>query len=96
MKRTPSNLVFHELIGLRVDVVSHSDPSLVGLKGVVVWEIRNMLFIKNSRGKIVKVLKQYGTFRFYLPSGVAVEVSGTSILGRPDERLKRARDRFRW
>ena len=88
--------MFHELIGLRVEVVSHSDPSLVGLKGVIVWETRNMLFVRVDRGRIIKVLKRYGTFRFYLPSNITVEVSGTSILGRPDERLKRARDRFRW
>ena len=95
MKRTPSNLRYHELIGLEVEVAAHSDPGLVGVKGVVIWETRRMLFVK-VRGKILKILKLYGVFRFALPSGAVVEIDGLSILGRPDERLKRARDRFRW
>ena len=95
MRRTAGNLMYHELIGLEVEVTAHSDPGLVGVKGVVVWETRKMLFVK-VRDRILKIPKLHASFRFFLPSGIAVELDGLSIFGRPDERLKRARGRFRW
>jgi len=78
-----------------MEVVAHSDPGLVGVRGVVVWETRKMLFVK-VRDRILKIPKLHASFRFFLPSGIAVELDGLSIFGRPDERLKRARSRFRW
>ena len=89
MKRKPQNIIFHELIGLRVEVVSHSDPSLIGIKGTIVDETRNTLIIKTPRGERKRILKLYGVFKLYLDDGVEVVIDGSSILGRPEERLKR-------
>ncbi len=91
MRHSPRNLKFHELIGLRVKVVSHSDPSVVGVEGVVIDETKNTLVVE-ADGKRKRILKLYGIFEFVLPSGVKVRVDGTEILGRPEDRLKRVKE----
>ncbi len=89
MKHTPKNLPYHELIGLRVRIVTHSDPSLVGRYGTVVWETAKTLIIKEPSGREITVLKHDGVFEFELPSGEHVVVEGLRILGRPDNRVKK-------
>ncbi len=91
MRHSPRNLRFHELIGLRVRIVSHSDPTLVGLEGVVIDETRNTLRIRcGTKEKIVP--KLYGVFEFILPSGRKAVLDGSEILGRPEDRLKRVKE----
>ncbi|MCS7099502.1 MAG: ribonuclease P protein component 1 [Sulfolobales archaeon] len=91
MKYTKSNLKCHELIGLEVRVVDHSDKGLVGLSGRVVWETKNVLVIESS-GREVKVPKNFAVFSFKLPSsGSLVTVSGEEILSVPEERVKNCR-----
>ncbi|MEM0065987.1 MAG: ribonuclease P protein subunit [Sulfolobales archaeon] len=88
MKYSRSNLKCHELIGLEVSVLEHSDKRLEGLSGVVVWETRNMLFVESS-GREIKVPKSYGRFSFKLPSSDSlVIVRGEEILNNPEERVK--------
>ena len=91
MRHTPFNIKYHELIGLRVRVVSHSDPTLCGIEGVVVDETRNTLVIEVG-GRRKRVLKLYGVFEFTLPNGKKVYLDGSEILGRPEDRLKRVKD----
>ncbi|MDK6027951.1 ribonuclease P protein subunit [Ignisphaera sp. 4213-co] len=91
MLRTGSNLVYHELIGLYVEVVSHLDPTLKGLSGIVVDETMNTLRIADyNRKKIVTVMKKGGLFIFTIPeTGEKVFVDGNKIFGRPEDRLKK-------
>lgn len=82
------NLRKHELIGLGVSVVRAADPSLVGVKGRVVDESRNMLIVES--GGREKSLPKSGTrFRFEVEGGV--EIDGSEILYRPEDRIKKAR-----
>lgn len=91
MRHSKSNLKCHELIGLEVEVVDHSDKGLVGLAGMVVWETKNMLLIESS-GREVRVPKHYAKFSFKLPSsGSLVIVEGEEILERPEERVRMCR-----
>lgn len=88
MRYTKDNLKCHELIGLDVEVVEHSDRGLKGLSGRVVWETKNMLFVE-SPGREIMVPKSYGRFSFKLPSsGSVVMVEGEEILDSPEERVK--------
>lgn len=89
MKRTPKNIIYHELIGLNILVLSHSDKSLVGRKGMIVDETMNTLKILNSDGKEVTVPKLYGMFRVLLPNNIHVDIDGSMIIGRPEDRLKK-------
>jgi len=91
VRHTPKNLKFHELIGLRIRVLHHSDPTLVGLEGVVVDETRNT-FRVCCNGKEKLVPKLYGVFEFLLPSGRRVVLDGSEVLGRPEDRLKRVKE----
>jgi len=91
MRHSVRNILFHELIGLDVEVVKHSSRSLEGLKGRVVDETRNTLLVETQSGERKRVPKLYGLFKFRLPSGRSVVVDGTQILGRPEDRLKRVK-----
>jgi len=93
MKYTRKNIYFHELIGLKVEVIDHSDPTLRGVKGLVVDETKNTLKILTPHGGEKVVPKHGGKFLFKLPKTVSVEVLGDLIIGRPEDRLKRVR---RW
>ncbi len=67
-----------------------SSPNLseLGIKGKVVYETKNMLVIRTSKGD-VRVPKEKRLFLFRLPSGKRVIVLGDRIVGRPEERVKR-------
>lgn len=89
MRRTRRNLPYHELIGLEVIVKEHTDPTLRGLSGRVVDETRNTLVIESADGRERIVPKHGGVFVFKLGARERVELAGTSIEGRPEDRLKR-------
>ncbi len=87
MSITPKNIVRHELIGLNVEVKDSKNKTQIGLKGMVVNETKNMLWIETEKG-IKKVLKKDCKFIFTLPSGEKVLVDGKLIAKRPEERIK--------
>jgi len=89
LKRTPRNLVFHELIGLRVRVLRHPDPGLEGVEGRVRWETKRSLDVEVAPGKTVRVLKEGALLEFYLEDGAPVRVRGDHLLGTPAERARR-------
>lgn len=86
--RKPSDLIYHELIGLKVEVESSPDPDQVGLSGVVVDETHHLLVLETPRGRRL-IPKSHRVFLFTLPSGRRVRVLGDKIVGRPEERVKR-------
>ena len=83
MDITPNNLIHHELIGLFAEVIASTNPSLVGIKGKVVDETRNMLVIEDK-----KIPKACSTFMFSLPNN-RVKVDGMLLVSRPEDRMKR-------
>jgi len=89
MPRTPRNIIFHELIGLPVKVLSHYDPSLVGLEGVIVWETARTIHVRVRGGRTLVILKSGALFALQLPGGEEVVVRGDHLLGRPSDRAKR-------
>ncbi len=87
MKRTPKNLIYHELIGLEVQVLHHLSENYVGLKGIVIDETKNSLLILTSKGD-KRILKKGGKFLFKLSDKVYALINGEDILARPEERVK--------
>jgi len=85
----PGNLKYHELLGLEVRVVSHPDPRVEGVEGVVTWETPRALEITSRGGRRLLILKSRALFAFKIPGGETVLVPGDSILGGPAERAKR-------
>jgi len=87
LTRTPENLVYHELIGLPVEVSRSTDSGRTGLRGLVVDETRNTLVIKGDRG--LKVIpKAESWFIFHLDEK-KVEVDGKILAYRPEDRIKK-------
>lgn len=87
-------IVQSELIGLKGRVVKSSNPSCVGISGVVVDETRNTLVIRqDNRDRVV--VKDQAVFQFTLSDGTILEVEGSAIVGRPEDRVKK-QVRRRW
>ena len=86
-KINPHNILRHELIGLNVRVARSSDPTVQSVRGKVVDETRNMLAI-DQRGRRILVPKNTASFRFGLKDGTVVEVEGSRLVARPENRLK--------
>ncbi len=89
MKITPSNILCHELIGLKVRVQQYTDPGLVGLTGVVVDETLKTLVIERPDGKKVRIFKANSVLVFKIPGDIEVSVMGIDLMGRPWDRLKK-------
>ena len=84
---TPQNLLRHELIGMNVRITLAKDPTMRGVHGSVVDETKNTLSILASGGTIL-VPKNIAIFRFDLPNGTRVDVDGSRLVARPENRLK--------
>lgn len=84
---TPHNILRHELIGLDVRVMRARDPTMNGVRGMIVDETRNMLTLVD-RGKKLLIPKSVATFRFKLHDETLVDVDGARLVGRPENRLK--------
>lgn len=80
-----------ELIGLPVEVVESTDPTLVGIRGVVRDETLNTFLVERQDGKPVHVAKANSTFAFPDEEGEAVRIPGDRIRFRPEDRIKRVR-----
>jgi ribonuclease P protein subunit POP4 len=88
-KIKPSNILFHEIIGLKVRILQYTDPQLVGVEGLVVDETLKTIIIERSNGRRIRVFKANGVFEFTLPSGELVVIKGDDLIGRPWDRLKK-------
>jgi len=83
------HLLFSTFIGLAVEIVNSSQRKLIGLKGVIVDETKNLIAIEREDGREVKVPKVSSVFRFTLDNGETMDVLGKSIAFRPHERPKK-------
>jgi len=92
--KAATTIAQNELIGLDARVAKSTNPSNVGISGKVTDETRNTLVIRhNEEDKIV--IKETAVFQFTLPNDTVVEVKGTAISGRPEDRVKKKTKR-RW
>jgi|Deesub1362A_J573_1020465.scaffolds.fasta_scaffold00098_46 ribonuclease P protein subunit POP4 len=82
---TKENLIRHELIGLRCRIVNATNPSLIGIKGIVIDETKNMLIIKNKKEWMIP--KSEVVLEFRLKDG-KVKINGRTLVGRPEDRVK--------
>jgi len=86
---TKNNLLYSTFIGLKVEIPNSSQRELVGLKGKVVDETKNLLVIEKEDGKEVRIPKVSSTFRFTLDDGSKMDIIGMKIAFRPEERPKK-------
>ncbi len=88
MKISKSNILCHELIGLKARILSHPDPGLKGVEGVIVWESPRTLQLGLGSRKIT-ILKPGSILLIQMPEGEWVKVKGDELLGGPFDRAKR-------
>jgi len=93
MKITPAVLQ-QCFLGLNAKVTKSSNPEYVGIVGKVIDETRNTLVILHEE-KEKAIIKDVAVFHFTLPDGTVVEIDGKTIVGRPENRVKKKVKR-RW
>lgn len=86
--RNRMNLPRHELIGLKVEILKSSDPSLEGVTGRITDEKKNIMIIEKDKNT-KRIIKSRCVFRITLPDGDYVDIEGRNLVGTPEERLKR-------
>ncbi|MBD3255463.1 MAG: hypothetical protein GF383_10240 [Candidatus Lokiarchaeota archaeon] len=100
MNINPRYVIYHDLIGFKAyaKLVSAPERSEFVNIGKVIDETSNMLITKKNI-EIKKYIKKDHVFRFKMPSkrqdqeDVYLEVLGTKIEGRPENRLRNLRKR---
>lgn len=82
------------MVGLEVSILRSSCASYESIGGRVADETRNVLTISTPNGT-KKVPKDVCYFRFKLPNNEVIDVEGSLIVGRVEDRVKIARRRGR-
>lgn len=88
MIRTCRNLKAHELIGLHASVIDSNNQSLVGSRGKILHETRNMLFLQSSEN-VKMIPKNIAKLELSLPSNELCVLDGKELVGRPEDRIRR-------
>jgi RNase P/RNase MRP subunit p29 len=85
------NVNIRELIGLRLEVVSHPDPTVVGAGGTVIDETRGTFLIKEGM-KERRITKKGAVFELTVKGSKGprkVQLHGNELLMRPVDRTKK-------
>ncbi len=88
MKRTPANIIYHELIGLKARIISYPDPNLKGVEGVIVGETRRTILLKTG-DKRIRLVKMHLLLEVEIPGYGWTRVKGELLTGTPQDRAKR-------
>ncbi len=85
---TPSNIVRHEIIGLRAKVVQAKNAANIGIAGKIVDESYKTITIETKKVE-KRVFKDAITLEVELPDGKKVEIEGNLLVARPWDRIKK-------
>jgi ribonuclease P protein subunit POP4 len=84
---TPENILSHEIIGLNAIIEQCSDIHLTNLSGRIILETKNMISIETTLG-IKQISKAAAKkIKLDLRPGCSCSVSGSSLIGRPEDRI---------
>jgi ribonuclease P protein subunit POP4 len=84
---TRENILSHEIISLHATIEDCSDKFLSNLSGRITLETKNMIGIETNRG--IKLVSKAAArkIRLDLNSGSSCYISGSSLIGRPEDRV---------
>ena len=85
-KINPKDILRSEFIGLELEVIDSDNKKLLGIKGKITDETRNMLEINNQ----IKLIKNQITFTLK-KDNIPYTIEGKQIVGRPEDRIKKTR-----
>ena len=82
---TADNITSHEFIGLDTEIVSSTNPQVIGLNGRVINETKSMFAINTKKG-VKSIAKSQNTWKFSIQNK-EVTVDGSRIAKRPFDRI---------
>ena len=96
MNINPEYLIYHDLIGIYAYAKSISKENNFIEIGEVIDESKNILITEKNK-QIKKYIKKNYIFRFKISheNNDLLEVSGTKLVGRPENRLRNLRKKRR-
>jgi ribonuclease P protein subunit POP4 len=92
MNISPENILKHELVGLSTHIIESRDPNLTCRRGTILRESKEMFHLDTERGEM-KVPKSICVFDMTLPDGTIVRINGETLVGRPEDRVKKRLNR---
>jgi ribonuclease P protein subunit POP4 len=93
MPITQRTVLRHELIGLETRVIRSQNPSVTVIKGRIIDETQNTLVLLVGHEKKV-VPKGVVTLQLSFPDWSLVEIDGTEVIGRSEDRLRKRTRRW--
>lgn len=81
-----SNILMHEIIGLKVKVLKDSNPCNKHVEGILVNESKNTFTVKGDKNRIIA---KKDSVLLITINGNPLQIEGKSLLGRPEDRIKR-------
>ncbi len=84
--QTVENIIYHELIGLKIKICQCPQSDFRNLVGQIIFETKNMLVIKTSK-EIKKIAKNiiYKAILYFHKN--TCFISGNLLIGRPEDRI---------
>ena len=82
---TADNITSHEFIGLNTEVISSSNPQVIGLNGRIINETKSMFTINTDKG-VRSISKSQNNWKFSIQNKEVI-VEGTRITKRPFDRI---------
>jgi RNase P/RNase MRP subunit p29 len=87
-----NNVLSKGLIGLQTKILESPDSTLQGCTGTVVFETQNTLFIR--KGSIIRQIAKSMAKKLEIQtSSCACFISGSALIGRPEDRISRFNNR---
>ena len=82
------NVLSRVIVGSKAEILESSDSTLQGIVGIIVFETKNMIFIRSN--SIVRQVAKRAAKRLLLEKGsCACFISGSALIGRPEDRISR-------
>ena len=85
---SPENVLAHEIIGLDAKIVESTDPTIIGVHGLIVFETRNTILIRTN-SSIKQIAKKIAKKIEVKTHSGACFISGSSMIARPEDRVSR-------
>jgi len=83
---TKENIISHELIGLKTEIIDSSNKEILGLKGTIIDETKSMFVIDTSIG-YKKIPKNHNKWKFSIQNDDVI-LLGSSLCKRPFDRVR--------
>jgi ribonuclease P protein subunit POP4 len=75
--------MYEEFIGLNVEIINSQNKTLIGKKGKIIDETKNLIIIEEHNKKVTKILKNGTSFK--IKDKI---INGSKIIKRPEDRVK--------